>query len=321
MSNKQTVKKFEAVDETPADGTTAVAAVDKNATAVTVAEQQKIALAHKAAWCKIRHGVGSWQPADGEPPAEIGSVYISRGTQTGYRRLAGPGEASAVKFIGLFVREGVMEDTGPDGPLPRRWRVGLPDPAKPERTPQSVKECMAFAAEAGLSQAQVVPDGVYADTGRTKYKRIPAPGFSGTCSPLIEFFGLARIPETFTSNDFDLAVIGGELYTPIVFEFAKHHYKKAADGLRNIAARMYAKFAADPANKGKPWKFDLRSTPVVFRLGTTMMKRTVGNSTYAAPLLTIRTGDELDEAGLADLAAYCESVTVTADDADADADL
>lgn len=312
-------KKFETVEEAGEkrqDGTAAVAVKEQGAV-VTAAQQQQQAIAHKAAWCKIRHGVGSWQPADGEQPAEIGSVYISRGAQTGYRRLAAPGEANAVKFIGLFVREGVMEDTVPDGPMPRRWRVGLPDPTKPERVPQSLKECMAFAAEAGLSQAQTVADGVYQDSGRTKYKRVPMPGFSGTCAPMIEFFGLAKIPETFTSNDFDLAVIDGELYTPIVFEFAKHHYKKAADGLRNIAARMYAKFAADPANKGKPWKFDLRETPVVFRLGTTMMKRTVGNSTYAAPLLTVRTSDELGPTALADLASYFDSVTLTADDADA----
>ena len=318
----KTGKKFEAVDETSEgqQGAATAVAVQGETAVVTAAEQQKQAIAHKAAWCKIRHGVGSWQPADGEQPAEIGSVYISRGQQTGYRRLAAPGEANAVKFIGLFVREGVMEDTVPDGPMPRRWRVGLPDPVKPERTPQSLKECVAFAAEAGLSQAQVVPDGVYQDSGRTKYKRVPMPGFTGTCAPLIEFFGLAKIPETFTSNDFDLAVIGGELYTPIVFEFAKHHYKKAADGIKNIAARMYAKFAADPANKGKPWKFDLRETPVVFRLGTTMMKRTVGNSTYAAPLLTIRTSDSLDESALSDLASYFDSVTLTADDSDAGAD-
>ena len=317
-------KKFEAVEENGNEqqGTTTEVAVQEQGAVVTAAEQQKAAIAHKAAWCKIRHGVGSWQPADGEQPAEIGSVYISRGQQTGYRRLAAPGEANAVKFIGLFIREGVMEDTMPDGPMPRRWRVGLPDPMKPERTPQSLKECMEFAAEAGLSQAVVVQDGVYQDSGRVRYKRGPQQGFVGTCAPMSEFFGLATIPETFTSNDFDLAVIGGELYTPIVFEFAKHHYKKVADGLRNIAARMYAKFAADPANKGKPWKFDLRETPVVFRLGTTMMKRTVGNSTYAAPLLTIRTSDELGEDALADLSAYFDSVALTADDSiDGDQDL
>lgn len=317
-------KKFESVEEngTEQQGTTTEVAVQEQGAVVTAAEQQKAAIAHKAAWCKIRHGVGSWQPADGEQPAEIGSVYISRGQQTGYRRLAAPGESNAVKFIGLFIREGVMEDAIPDGPMPRRWRVGLPDPMKPERVPQSLKECMEFAAEAGLSQAVVVQDGVYQDSGRVRYKRVPQQGFVGTCAPMIEFFGLAKIPETFTSNDFDLAVIGGELYTPIVFEFAKHHYKKVADGLRNIAARMYAKFAADPANKGKPWKFDLRETPVVFRLGTTMMKRTVGNSTYAAPLLTIRTSDELGEEALKDLSAYFDSVALTADDSiDGDQDL
>jgi hypothetical protein len=309
-------KKFEAVDDGQ-ESTTAVAAAPETTAVVTTAEQQKAAIAHKAAWCKIRHGVGAWQPADGEPPAEIGSVYISRGAQTGYRRLMGPGEANAVKFIGCFVREGVMEDVAPDGPMPRRWRVGLPDPVHPERTPQSLKECIAFAAEAGLSQAQTVPDGVYQDSGRVKYKRIPMPGFTGTCGPLIEFFGLAKIPETFTSNDFDLAVVGGELYTPIVFEFAKHHYKKAANGLKSIVARMYAAFAAKPENKGKPWKFDLRETPVVFRLGTTMVKRSVGNSTYPAPLITVRTGDALDEAALADLQAYFDNVTLSADDSDA----
>lgn len=307
-------KKFESVDEAGSQET--AVAVKEQGAVLTTAEQQKSVIAHKAAWCKIRHGVGAWVPADGEPPAEIGSVYISRGSQTGYRRLAAPGEANAVKFIGLFVREGVMEDTIPDGPMPRRWRVGLPDPMKPERTPQSLKECFAFAAEAGLSLAQTVPDGVYQDSGRVKYKRVPQPGFTGTCAPLIEFFGLAKIPETFTSNDFDLVVIGGDLYTPIVFEFAKHHYKNAADGLRNIAARMYAKFAADPANKGKPWKFDMRETPVVFRLGTTMRKRSVGNSTYAAPLLTLRTGDTLDDAALEDLSNYLANVVVSADDAE-----
>ena len=308
-------KRFTAVDDGQENGGTAVA-VQQPTAVVTAEAQQKAALAHKAAWCKIRHGVGSWQPADGEPPAEIGSVYISRGSQTGYRRLTGPGEANAVKFIGCFVREGVMEDVAPDGPMPRRWRVGLPDPANPDRTPQSLNECFAFAAEAGLSLAQTVPDGVYADSGRVKYKRVPQPGFTGTCSPLIEFFGLAKIPETFTSNDFDLAVVGGELYTPIVFEFAKHHYRKAADGLKNIAARMYADFAAKPENSGKKWEFDMRKTPVVFRLGTTMMKRAAGNSTYAAPLLTVRTGDRLDEQALLDLRSYFDSVTLSSDDSD-----
>ena len=314
MSKRE--KKFTAVDDGQENAGTAVA-VQQPTAVVTAEAQQKAALAHKAAWCKIRHGVGSWQPADGEPPAEIGSVYISRGSQTGYRRLTGPGEANAVKFIGCFVREGVMEDVAPDGPMPRRWRVGLPDPVKPERTPQSLKECFAFAAEAGLSLAQTVPDGVYADSGRVKYKRVPQPGFTGTCGPLIEFFGLAKIPETFTSNDFDLAVVGGELYTPIVFEFAKHHYQKAANGLKNIAARMYADFSAKPENKGKKWEFDMRKTPVVFRLGTTMMKRAVGNSTYAAPLLTIRTNDRLDEQALLDLRSYFDNVTLSADDSDA----
>lgn len=306
-------KKFESVNEDPGNASTAVVEAQPNAV-VTAEAQQKAALAHKAAWCKIRHGVGSWQPADGEPPAEIGSIYISRGSQTGYRRLAGPGEANAVKFIGCFVREGVMEDVAPDGPMPRRWRVGLPDPLNPKRTPQSLKECLAFAAEAGLSLAQTVPDGTYADSNRVKYKRVPQPGFAGTCGPLIEFFGLAKIPETFTSNDFDLAVIGGELYTPIVFEFAKHHYQKAAFSLKNIVARMYQAFSSKEENKGKAWKFDMRATPVVFRLGTTMLKRSVGNSTYAAPLITVRTSDELDEQALEDLHTYLDSVTISADE-------
>ena len=311
MSTKE--KKFSVVEDGDAKQETTVVAAQPTAV-VSVENQQRNAIAHRAAWCKIRYGVGAWQPADGEPPAEIGSVYISRGSATGYRRLTGPGEANAVKFIGLFSREGLLEETGQDGPMPRRWRIGRPDPLNASRTPKTLKECLEFAAEAGLGPATTIADGVYQDSQRTKYKRVPAAGFSGICSPMLELFGLAKVPENFTSNDFDLVVIGGELYTPIVFEFARQHYAKAATGIKNIAARLYAKFRADPANKDKTWEFDMAKSPIVFRLGTTIMKRTVGNSTYPAPSLSLRTTDALDEEGVKDLLVYVQNCTVVAAD-------